>query len=90
MDWFLGLPTEFQAMFVVVWGAPYIALVTGRLVPYRQVRDWKELYAQSEASRERSLAAMERGADAIEATNQVVQAALAPAIRGPEVPNDAS
>lgn len=70
-------------MFVVIWGAPYIALVTGRLVPYRQVKDWKDLYAQSEATRERALDAMERGADAIEATNKVVQAALGPLAQPP-------
>jgi hypothetical protein len=78
MDGFLGLPTTWQAMVVLIAGAPYIAIVAGRLVPYRQVKDWKDLYFGSEATRERALVAMERGADAIEATNKVVQTALAP------------
>lgn len=78
MEWFVGLPTELQAMLVLMLGAPYLAMVIGRLVPYRQVKDWKELYFASEASRERALAALERGADALEATNTLVQATLAP------------
>lgn len=78
MDFLGELPTEWQPMLVLVLGAPYIALVVGRLVPYRQVKDWKDLYFQSEASRTRALEAMERGADAIEATNALVRAALAP------------
>jgi hypothetical protein len=65
-------------MLVLVGGAPYLALVIGRLVPYRQVKDWKELYFASQGTTDRALAAMERGADAIEATNALVRAALAP------------
>lgn len=78
MEWWTGLPLEAQGMLVLVLGLPYILLATGRLVPYRQVKDWKDLYFASEATRERALEAMERGADAIEATNKVVTAALGP------------
>ena len=77
-QWFLGLPLGAQAMVVLVAGAPYIAVVTGKLVPYRQVKDWKDLYFASEEGRIRALEAMERSADAIEATNGLVQAALQP------------
>lgn len=65
-------------MLVLVLGLPYILLATGRLVPRQSVKDWKDLYFASEATRERALEAMERGADAIEATNKVVHAALGP------------
>lgn len=66
------------AAFRLVLALPYVLLAIGRLVPYRQVKDWRDLYHASEASRERALAAMERGADAIEATNTLVQSTLAP------------
>ena len=78
MEFLVGLPTELQAMLVLMLGAPYIAIVLGRLVPYRQVKDWKELYFTSQGTTDRALAAMERGADAIEATNTLVRAALTP------------
>jgi hypothetical protein len=63
---------------VLVLALPYLLMALGRLVPYRQVKDWREIYLQSEATRERALAAMERGADAIEATRQLVEATLIP------------
>lgn len=78
MEWWTGLPLEAQGMLVLVLGLPYVLIATGRLVPYRSVKDWKDLYFASEATRERALEAMERGADAIEATNKVVTAALGP------------
>ena len=74
----LGLPHEPRDLLALVLALPYLALALGRLVPYRQVKEWRDLYFASEASRERALAAMERGADAIEATNQLVQSTLTP------------
>jgi hypothetical protein len=65
-------------LLVLVLAVPYLFLALGRLVPYRQVKDWRDLYFASEASRERALTAMERGADALEATNELVQKTLAP------------
>lgn len=77
-DW-LGLgKLEPAHLLLLILGLPYVFIALGRLVPYRQVKDWKDLYFASEAARARAVDAMERGADAIEATNRVVQAALAP------------
>lgn len=76
---FLGLTgLEARDLLSLVLALPYLFIVTGRLVPYRQVRDWKDLYHQSEAARERALLALGRTADAIDASNQVVSAALSP------------
>jgi hypothetical protein len=69
-------------LLALVLGLPYVFIALGRLVPYRQVKDWRDLYFASEASRERALTAMERGADALEATNTLVQATLAPLSKG--------
>jgi hypothetical protein len=75
----LGLnDLEPRDAIVLVLALPYLLLALGRLVPYRQVKDWRDLYFGSEASRERALSAMERGADAIEATRTLVEATLIP------------
>lgn len=65
-------------LLVLVLAVPYLFMALGRLVPYRQVKDWRDLYFASEASRERALTAMERGADALDATRRLVEATLAP------------
>lgn len=65
-------------MLVLVLGLPYVLIALGRLVPYRHVKDWRDAYFESERARERGVAAMERGADALTATNEIVQATLAP------------
>lgn len=57
---------------------PWLFIILGRLVPHSRVREVWDLYYKSEASRERGVAAMERGADAIEATNRLVKSTLAP------------
>lgn len=86
----LGL-TDLQPVdaIVLVLALPYLLLALGKLVPYRQVKDWRELYTASEASRERALDAMERGADAIEATRALVEATLTP-LREPHDDDDRS
>jgi hypothetical protein len=57
---------------------PWPFILLGKLVPYKLVQMWIDLYNGSEAARERALTAMERGADALEATNTLVQATLTP------------
>jgi cytochrome c-type biogenesis protein CcmH/NrfF len=78
MDWFFRLPTEMQAMLVLTWGMPYVALVLGLLVPGRYVKLWMNLYFQSEESRQRSIAVMERSADAIETASEAITRAFGP------------
>lgn len=80
----LGVPMLVLSDVPVDWSAPalvglfVVLIATGRLVPYRQVKDWKDLYFTSEADRRRGIEAMERGADAIDATRRIVEAALGP------------
>jgi len=78
MEWFLGLPTEWQAMLVLTWGIPYVGLAIGLLVPYRQVKLWMTLYFESEATRKESVEVMKRSADAIQVASTAINAAFGP------------
>lgn len=65
-------------MLVLVLGLPYLFILTGRLVPYRQHKIILDLLAQSEAARERALLALGRVGDALDAGTKIVDAALSP------------
>jgi hypothetical protein len=89
VEWFAVLPTELQAMLVLLLGAPYLAMVSGVLVTYRQVRDEKahtaqvmQLLSRREDIQERSVAAMEKGAEAVESTRIVMEELLGAAKKG--------
>jgi hypothetical protein len=77
-QWFLGLPLGVQGMVVLIGGLPYIALVTGRLVPRQQVQDWRDMYRESEATRREAVEAIKSGAVAMESTRQLVEAVIVP------------
>jgi hypothetical protein len=65
-------------MLILVLGAPYLAIVTGRLVPRQQVKDWKDLYFTSEGTRAEAVDAIRAGTKAMDSTRQLVEAILVP------------
>jgi hypothetical protein len=65
-------------MLILVLGAPYLAIVTGRLVPRQQVKDWKDRSFTSEGTRAEAVDAIRAGTKAMDSTRQLVEAILVP------------